>query len=608
MLKKLSLPLVVLLILALALPMVSCGTDSKADIIITNANVYTVDKDKTVTEAVAIKGEEIVYVGDAEGVEEFKSDNTEVIDAEGATILPGMVDSHMHPAMSAVMYAYEIAIPEDVMDEKEYLNIISEFIKENPDREVYAGSGFMRSLYDTVGPRKEDLDKIESEKPIIITSSDGHSKWVNSKAMELAGITKDTKDPEGGVIQRDPSTGEPAGLLQESAANLVEDLIPEYTQDEYIAAMKETQDWFNSVGITTVFDAMIPTDNDEYYKSYEKMAKDGDLNLRIRGGWHIYPELGSKDEILDIVDKSIAKSKELKDPLFQINAFKFFADQVLEEETAYLSEPYANHDDGYRGIRVWKDEVIEPIFTKIDKEGYQIHSHQIGDAAATYIIDNIEKAIKTNGERDSRHALAHVQMVNDDDIKRMGELKMTAVVAPYWSVIDDYHWSLNLPYLGEERVSNCYPAQSFLNNDVNVAFHSDFFVSEPDPGYMIYSAQTRTLPERIFKSWYGEESGFNWTTDYDVKLKEGDIGPLPQSDERMSLEDSIYAATYGGAYANFMEDEIGSIEVGKKADLIIYGENIFELDLDGIADIIPSYTIFNGKIVYDAKKAEEAEE
>lgn len=604
--KKLKIPLAIIMSIIMITTFVSCdSSDSSADTIITNANIYTVDKDRTVAEAVAVKNDEIIYVGDAEGAKEFEGNKTNVIDGKGGTVIPGMVDSHMHPATSAVMYYYEIALPEDVLSEAEYLKIIKEFVAENPDREVYSGSGFMRSLFDQVGPRKEKLDEISKDKPIMITSADGHSMWVNSKTMELAGITKDTKNPENGVIQKDPKTGEPAGLLQESAMDLVADLKPEYSAKEYKEALTWLQEWFNSVGITTIFDALVPTDNDEYSKSYQQMAENEELTLRVRGAWHMHPDMGTKEEMLNIVKKNVEKSKSFKTDFFKIHAFKFFADQVLEEETAYLSEPYSNRDDNWKGLKVWDNDIAEALFTEIDKNEFQIHTHQIGDAAATYILDVLEKVKEVNGERDSRHSFAHVQMLKEKDKDRIADLKMNAIIAPYWSVIDDYYWDLYTPYLGKERVNNMYPAKSLIDRGINVPFHSDFFVTDPDPGWEFYSAQTRTLPERIFNAWYGDDSGITRTTDYDVKLKKDEAGPLPQKDERMSLEESIYSATYAGAYANFMEDEVGSIEVGKKADLVLYTDNLFELDIEGIADIVPALTLFNGKIVYDKNTAKD---
>lgn len=588
------------LVCCMVFSLIACEGNNKnaADIVITNAAVHTVDKDNSMAEAVAVKNGKIVYVGNSAGAKEFIGKSTKVVDAKGGTVMPGMVDSHMHPAQSATSYLFEIALYGSVGKDG-YLKDIDKFIKKNPDLKVYAGAGFMRSSFDTIGPRKEWLDKIESEKPILITSIDGHSMWVNSKAMELAGITKDSKDPEGGIIQRDPQTGEPSGLLQESAMQLVEDLKPEYTKEQYKEAILWLQKWFNSVGITTVFDAMVHIDNPAYYGAYQELANEGKLTMRVRGGWHMYPEMG-KENFDKEIDKAISLSKGFKTPYFQVNAFKFFSDQVLEESTAYLSEPYSNRADGWKGIKVWDDAVLADLFTKIDKAGFQLHIHQIGDAAATYALDAIEKAVKVNGKRDSRHTFAHVQFINDKDKQRMADLKMNAVIAPYWMAMDDYYWNIYKPIIGD-RVNHMYPAKSLIDKGVNTAVHSDFFVTEPDPGWLFYGAMTRTVPKKMSDKWY-EGMNVTRTTDINHPVDEGLIGPLPEHNERLSLEETIKAATYNGAYANFLEKEVGSIEVGKKADILIFSKDLFQLNVEDLANVMPIMTIFDGKIVYDKEE------
>ncbi len=598
---KLRVSIAALMLVCVALVMGSCGTTT-ADILITNAVVQTVDAAGTVAEAVAIADDKIIYVGDAAGAEAYTDDDTKVIDMKGGTVMPGMVDSHMHPAMSAAAYLYEISLHTVTADVDSYLEVIDTFVKENPDLEVYAGAGFSRSVFDTVGPRKEMLDAISSDKPIILTSVDGHSLWANSKALELAGITKDTKDPEGGVIQHDPKTGEPSGLLQEAAKDLVADLQPEYTKQQYKDAILWLQEWFNSVGLTTIFDAMIPIDNPNYYEAYQELAEDGLLTLRVRGAWHMYPEMGEENYEANI-DKAIELSEGFDTPYFQVNAFKFFSDQVIEEETGYLSEPYLNRDDDWKGIKVWDDEVMADLFTKIDKAGFQIHVHQIGDAAATYTLDALEKAVAANGERDSRHTFAHVQMLSDADADRMAALKMNAVIAPYWMTMDDYYWEIYYPILGKERVNDMYPAKSLIDRGINTAVHSDFFVTEPDAGWLFYSAMTRTVPQKIIDLWYGDEAeGIVRTADINYPITEGVNGPLPPYDERLSLDEIIKASTYGGAYANFMDQETGSIEVGKSADLIAFPDNLHKLDTEAISETSPVLTIFDGKIVFEAKE------
>ena len=569
-----------------------------ANIVLKNAVVYTVDKEKTVAEAVAVIGDKIVYVGDNEGVEAYIGKETKVVDVNGGMVLPGFYDSHMHPAMSAVVYLYEASLY-DVFSKEDYLTVIKEFAQEHPEAEVIKGAGYMRSEFDEVGPRKEWLDEIDSDRAIAITSVDGHSMWVNSKAMELAGITKDTPDPEGGVIKRDPETGEPTGLLQEGPAmGLVGDILPGYTKEEYKEALLWLQEWFNSVGITNAFDAMVSLDDPGYYEAYQELAKEGLLTIRYKGGWLLEPEMG--DELDANIEKGIELAQKFDTPYWQVNTFKFFSDQVIEEETGYMLESYSHRDDDWYGIKVWDDEVLKHVYQKIDEEGFQTHTHQIGDAAAKYALDALEYVQEVNGKRDSRHIFAHVQCMTPEDIERMGELGMSAATAPYWMVVDDYYWDLYRPYLGEERVNNMYPMKSLFDAGVNVTIHSDFFVTEPDYMWAFYSSITRTLPENIFNLWY-EGMDLTRTTDINVPLEDYMIGPLPPHDERVTLNQAIEASTINGAWAVFMDDKAGSIEEGKLADLVIFDKNLFEIDIEEFQNQAPSMTIFEGKIVFEAE-------
>lgn len=574
------------------------GSEDTSSYIINNAAVYT--SDGSAADTVVVKDGVIEYVGDAEGAAEYDDGSFETIDANGGSVLPGMVDGHMHPAESAISYYFEISLVEGFSQES-YIEIIKDFVKEHPDNEVYTGSGYMRSVFDSLGPTAAMLDEVCEDKPIIIMSGDGHSKWVNSKALEMAGITKDTEDPDGGIIVRDDD-GNPTGYLKESAMNLVDEIMPEYTVDEYKEAIAWLQEWFNSLGVTTIYDGMVPIENENYWKAYEEMAEAGELTVRVRGAWHLAPEMGTEEELLALIDKGIEQSETFTTDYFQVIGFKFFADQVLEEETAYLDEPYLS---GENGIKTWDDELLETLWTKIDAAGFQIHVHQIGDAAATYALDTLEKVRATNGDNGNRTTFVHVQFVDEDDIERMADLGVSAMIAPYWAVQDDYYYDVYTPAIGSERVKEMYPEQSFFDAGVNVGVHSDFFVTEPDWGWLLYSACTRTLPQKIFDVWY-EGMDLTRTTDPSV-TGEYVIGVLPSADECLTLDEIIKAATYGGAYSMYLEDEIGTIEVGKKADLVIMDMDITNSDIEDVANVQIMKTFFDGKLVWDADNAPEEE-
>ena len=585
--------------------------DKKAELVLLNALVYTVDKNRSRCEAVAVAEGRILAAGSNDEIKQYIEDSTEVIDLDGKLVLPAFVDTHMHPAENAVVYCCQIHLHE-YFTKEEYIEKIKEYVEKNPELSAYRGGGFYRSVFDEVGPRKEDLDAIVSEKPLAVRSVDGHSIWVNSKALELAGITKETPDPPGGVIKRDPETGEPSGLLTESAEVLVRAILPKPTKEQYKQSLLWLQKWFNSVGLTSCHDAWVKYDP-EYYNAYEELARDGQLSIRYRGSWIITPELvgggdGQSEDFVPemMLDQAISKglelSKEFKTPYWQVNSFKFFADQVIEEETGYMKAPYRHRDDNWRGIKVWREGFLKQAFKRIDAAGFNIHTHQIGDAAAKYVLDALEYARAENGPRDSRHTFAHVQVIDREDVARMAEMGMTAAIAPYWSIIDDYFWELYYPYLGHELAYNGqYPAASLMEAGINTTFHCDFSVTAPDYGWAFYSAITRTQPDKVFRQEKGERAATELrTTDYSVEIKPGITGPLGKPEERLSLEQAIEAATINGAYAEYLENDLGSIEAGKLADMVVIDRNLFEVDVEDIPEMKVLMTFFEGKKVYSA--------
>lgn len=569
-----------------------------AQTVILNGAVYTVDKKNTICRALCIKDKKIIFVGEEEEAKKYINEDTKVIDLNGGIVFPGFIDSHMHPAIGAVPYLYEISLI-GIYGKDNCLEIIRDFVLNNPDMEIHTGLGYATGDYDENGPRKEWLDEISPNKPMMITSSCGHAMWVNSKALEMANITKDTVSPDGGRVAKDKNTGEPSGALQGvSAIKLVEHMIPQYTKEQYKKAILWLQEWFNKEGLTTVYDAYLDLTTPNINDAYNELANEGLLTMRFRGGWHVYPGIGTEDEIENYIKKSVETAKNYKTPYFQVNSFKLCLDGVTENETAYFIEPYSHRDDDYRGVPTWEAERLKSLMTRLDKEKFQIHMHQIGDATAKEALDALEYAKAENGERDSRHVFAHVQFIREEDEDRMSKLKMSASMAPYWTCYDPVTMQETYyPYVGEERANNMWRIKSLIDKGINVGVNCDFYVTEPDMGSMLYSGITRAYCEKVKSAYYGEE--YVRTIDPDIENGEYTCGVLSPANQRLTLEELIKMNTINGAYANFMEDEIGSIEVGKYADLVIYDENLLEIDLESLSEVKPRFTIFDGKIVYE---------
>ena len=533
-----------------------------------NGSIYTVHQDQPWAEAIVIRDGLIEYVGSNEGADPYINPDTLIIDLERKMVLPGFVDAHSH-ASHAMDLVGNISLysGENLAD---YLQSIAEFIEKNPDRNFYRGSGWADTFFTSLGPDKKSLDDILPDRPIALISYDGHSMWVNSTTLEQAGLNRKTKDPDGGRIERDPDSGEPSGTLRETAFKLIEDVIPDHSLEERKNALMEYQKMAAKAGITLTHDPMLDT---ESVTAYNELAREGNLKMRFRGSITLEADQDIKTQV-DLVQVEIAKNAH---PYFQTLSAKIFVDGVIEGGTAYLLEPYAHRPD-FRGEPIWGPELLKDVCALLDREKIQIHLHVIGDGAARITLDAIEHAKNKNGKRDSRHSVTHLHLVDQADIPRFKDLDIIGLPQPFWFKVDDYYDELALPYLGQERADRQYPMQSLIDSGVVMASSSDFPVTIPfDPLIAIQTGVTR-------KSIHKTENRVLWP------------------EESSSLDDLIRSFTYNGAYANFLEEEVGSLEIGKKADLIVLDQNLFDIPAEKIAEVEVLLTMIEGVIVYQGSE------
>lgn len=541
-------------------------SNSKADLVLKNGAIYTVDKVNLWAEAMVISGERIVFVGSNQDVESYINPEAEVIDLDGKMVLPSFVDAHSHPSHAIDLFGNINLYPLD--SNEKYQGSIRQFFVNNPNREVYRGSGWDNTVFPNQGPRKEILDAIIAHKPVSLVSNDGHSLWVNSATLEGAQITKETPDPHGGVIERDPETGEPNGTLRETAMKLVDNVIPGYSQEERVNTLLHYQEMAFEAGVTMCHDAML---EEESIAGFQALENKGLLHMNFRGSILIEPDRPVDTQIKMLLSQRARNSH----PKFQTYTAKLFVDGVVEGGTAYLIESYSNRPDSY-GELIWEPQQLNEICAALDKEKIQIHIHVIGDAAARIALDALEFAQQNNGKRDARHLITHLQLVMPEDILRFKHLGVIGVPNPYWFKIDDYFSILALPYLGKERADHEYPMRSFLEAGVRMASASDFPVTIPfDPLIGIETGVTR--------SPVGTASD-----------------ELLWPEERVNLEDMIASFTINGAYANFLENQTGSLEVGKQADFIVLNQNLFEIPEKEIANTKVLQTFIDGREVFRA--------
>lgn len=546
------------------------GAAVEADTIFLNGVIYTADANDTTVKALAIRDGKILALGGGSEIEIYIGSGTEVTDLAGKMVLPGMIDSHLHPPGNALIELYNIYLSQK--DDKDtILAKAAKFIAANPGLDAYYGNGWSVGAFEGEeiirGPKKEQLDAISPNKPVILTSYDGHSIWANSKALEIAGITKDTPDPKAGVIERDPVTGEPWGTLKEAAMELLPN--EKYTSVQLIEGVKAFQTLMHSLGYTGIFSATFSAGmGDETYKVFKLLENNGELKMWVRASERI--DITRNERL----ETQIANLKRLKDnysgELFKVTNAKFFIDGVIEGATAKLLQPYekaAGKGNGYYGMYSWEDmNALKQVFTTLNREGFQIHIHSIGDRATMDTLDAFEYALKqVPGEH--RNAITHLQLVAPEDIPRFKELGVIANCQAYWHLKEPGWWEVvDFPFLGK-RAENEYPLGSFFRSGAVVASSSDYPVTDPpNPLRAIQIGVTRNL----------------------------------NREERSSLTDMIKSFTANNAYALFLDDVIGTIEVGKYADLVILDQDLFNinpLDIDGVRVL---KTMFRGEVVYEA--------
>ena len=535
-----------------------------ADMVLTNGRIYTVDASRSWAEAVAVTDGRISFVGSAAAVEGMVGANTTLVDLGGRMMLPAFQDSHVHP-IGAGIEASRCDL-NSIDDLAGYRAAIGEYAAANPDVEWITGGGWSMSVFGPGGsPSKTIIDELVPDRPVYLSSRDGHSGWANSRALEIAGITRDTPDPADGIIDRDPETGEIIGSLQEGAMYLVTRHIPPETLTDRIGGLRYSMDLMHSYGITSFTDAIVER---PALEAYETLDARGELDLRVVASlWW------DREQGLEQIDGLVALRDEFDNGgNLRPTTAKIMQDGVLENYTGALLEPYLV-ESGTKGIPMVDPELLKQAVTALDARGFQVHFHAIGDAAVRQSLDAIEEALLENGQRGNRHHISHLQLIHPDDQPRFAELETIANFQPLWAYNDDYVTELTVPFIGEERASYLYPIKSIQDAGGMIAFGSDWSVSTANPFPQIETAVTRL-------SATGE--------DFPALLPE----------ERIDLETAIVAFTINAAFLNKHEDQTGSIEVGKLADLIVIDQNLFEIEPADISETKVLLTLFGGKPVH----------
>jgi predicted amidohydrolase YtcJ len=553
---KCKFALCVLVIMAI----LDANAESKpsATLIVTNAAVYTVDKQQPKAEAVAVIRDRIVAVGSRADIDLWRGPQTKVIDADGKLLLPGFNDAHVHFIQGGAQLVQVDLV--DAATPEEFAKRIEAQVKKTPKGEWILGGRWDETKWPKPElPTKDLVDRVTGDTPIFVERYDGHEALANSVAMKLAGIDAKTPDVPGGVIMRDAS-GNPTGVFKDAAMTLIYKAIPPMTHEQRLRAARGALKYAASLGVTSV-QHMNPEFAD--VAAYSELAEKGELSTRI---YAVPMETDWRDQAKVGIRRAWGSS------YLRLGAVKGYADGSLGSRTAYMFEPFTD-DPGNRGLL--SDEMHPPSamrdrLMQADAAGLQLRVHAIGDSAISMMLDIFADIEKEHGYHDQRFAIEHAQHMARKDFERFAKLHVIASMQPYHA-IDDGRWAEGR--LGHERTRYSYAWRSFLDHGVTLAFGTDWPVAPLDPMLGVYGAVTRATLD-------GKNPG----------------GWIPE--EKITLPEAIEAYTMGAAFAEFQDSEKGSISPGKLADMVIVSDNIFELKPEAIRNVKVKTTIMGGKLVY----------
>jgi predicted amidohydrolase YtcJ len=541
---------------------------SSADLVLINGKIWTGDNQHEFVEAVAIRGNKIQQTGTSETIKKLGGKNTQVIDLKGKLVTAGINDAHIHFLHGSLVLTGVDLYGCKTLDEA--ISTIEKFAADHPEKKWITGMGWQYSIFEGGMPNKAALARLDNavkDRPVYMDAYDGHSIWVNSSVLKIAGVNKDTKFSGFGSVVID-ADGYPTGAITEGARSLVSTFVPPPTREEELQALREGMKYAAAHGITSIQNA---SGSVEEFSLYETLLKNGELTLRSSTAF----SAGKKTTEEDIQQFIGVKNRTAKNPMLKAVSIKFMLDGVIESHTAPMLSPYSDADSNGKPANsdfALPLETYRGLLNRFDKEGFQIYTHAIGDRSVREALNAYENAQTVNGTRGRRHRIEHIEQSSPDDLPRFAKLGIMASMEPIHA--DPGTIAVWAAAVGEKRLANSFVWASMLKNKVKLVFSSDWPAClNPDPMRGLHNAVNRRTID-----------GFP------------DGGWVPE--QRVSVKDALIAYTQGGAYSSFEENIKGKILPGYLADMIVFSDDLFTIPSMDIYKTKVVLTVFDGKVIY----------
>ena len=557
------------IVAGIVLGMLLAGTAISADMVLRNGRIYTVDISQPWAEAVAIENGRFVYVGDADGVQEFIDSGTVEYDLKGRFVLPGLVDSHTHPGLVARSVDY-VELPWTPETKKEMFDALVSYAEENPEKKFIVGGRWPTGLFGEEGPNRHELDAVIPDRPVILTDTSGHAQWLNTRALEVLGIDRNTPDPIPGLsyLYRD-ADGEPTGWIKERAIS--EQLAAAGIGDQVSAdSLAGFLDYLAALGVTVVFDA---GNGEAGYQAAAELDRDNKMPLRYEGSYRIEVE----DQFSGAVEELKRLRKTYGGERLRFNTIKVMFDGVSEIRTSAVLDPFLG-EENFRGKTLVDATQLRDFILELHEDEIDLHLHTVGDRAVRTALDAVEAAhAELGGAPNVRVTLCHLEVIDEADFDRFSELNIFSNFSPQWHGGHIQGADLTL---GRERYDRMFTVQPLLDRDVSVTFYSDITnagkwrTDRASPYFGMQVGHTRVEPE------FGPNASIR-----------------PPENERLSVEDMIRGYTLNGAGQLGLEADLGSIEVGKVADLVVLDRNLFETLPGQLKSARPTAVLVEGELI-----------